>query len=80
MKRIGLLVFALLAISIATLVVLMLTLPTAKATIQAIRPTGKFFTHTNGNGTILTVQSWSLALPTSAEDEPTGLRIFKRSF
>src|SRR5215469_13267820 len=58
MKRIGLIVFALLALAIAVPVVLIATLPTAKVTIVAIRPTGKFATWTNPDGKAATGREW----------------------
>jgi len=41
MKNIALIVFGVIALAIAALVVLIMTLPTAKVTIVAIRPTGE---------------------------------------
>jgi hypothetical protein len=47
MKRVGLIVVAVLVAAIAAPVLLIATLPTAKVTIHAIRPTGKFAAYTN---------------------------------
>jgi len=58
MKRIGLIVFALLAVAIAVPVVLVATLPTAKVTIVAIRPTGQFATYTNADGEVVDGEEW----------------------
>jgi len=56
MKRIGLIVFALLAVAIAVPVVLVATLPTPKVTIVAIGPTQNVVTYTNPNGEIVNGQ------------------------
>src|SRR5262245_5157352 len=58
MKRIGLIVFAVVVVAIAAPVVLIATLPTAKVTIHAIRPTGEFVTGTNKHGQVVSGPVW----------------------
>jgi hypothetical protein len=58
MKRLGLIVFALVAMAIAAPVILIATLPTAKVTIVAIRPTGRIITCTNAFGEVVGAPEW----------------------
>jgi hypothetical protein len=58
MKYIWLIIFGVVVVAIATFVLLVATLPTAKVTIQAIRPTGKVITHTNVLGGVITGPEW----------------------
>src|SRR5262245_34475110 len=62
MKSIALIVIGIVAAVIAAVVIMISTLPTAKMTIQAIRPTGKFVTGTNWNGTVMTGQFWEFGI------------------
>jgi hypothetical protein len=65
MKKLGLLIFGIAAVAIAAIAafaVFIVTQPPAKMTIQAIRPTGKFVTLTNGSGEVMTGQLWEFGI------------------
>jgi hypothetical protein len=65
MKKLGLIIFGIIAVTIAAIlafVVMIETQPRVKMTIQAIRPTGKFVTGTNLNGTVMTGQYWEFGI------------------
>jgi hypothetical protein len=62
MKRITYTGLIIIAAAIATFVVLVATLPTAKVTITAIGPTGKVVTRTNALGEVWSGQEWLLGV------------------
>src|SRR5580765_4421848 len=62
MKKIALIIFGIIAAAIVGFVLMILTQPRVKMTIQAIRPTGKFVTDTNLNGTVMTGQFWEFGI------------------
>src|SRR5262245_16703680 len=58
MKNIALIAFGVIVLAIAIFVVLIATLPTAKVTIVAIRPTGEVGTRTNLLGAVVSGPVW----------------------
>jgi hypothetical protein len=62
MKKIAFIIFGIIAVPIAFFVVLIVTQPRVRMTIQAIRPTGKFVIDTNLNGTVMTGQFWEFGI------------------
>jgi hypothetical protein len=58
MKHIWLILFGVVVVAIAAFVLLVATLPTAKVTIQAIRPTGGLVTRTNAFGQVVSGPGW----------------------
>jgi hypothetical protein len=62
MKKVGLIAFVVIVVALVTPIILIATLPTARVTIQAIRPTGKLVTCTNAFGEIVRAPEWSFGI------------------